>query len=90
MTDNHHPISGPPDIIMPAQFASPHQMPVAVDVMGAYDERGVWWIVQRIETVHGSHITFMTPETAKVTETELAKARAAQLTTPFVPGGPSA
>lgn len=87
MKATEKPIDGPPNILMPAQFAQPHNMPVAVEVIGAYDERGVWWVVLRTETVHGSHITFLTPETAKVTEQELANARAAQLTTPFVAPG---
>jgi hypothetical protein len=79
----------PSHIIMPAHFAAPHEMPVHAEVTGAYDERGVWWIILRVETVHGSHITFLTPETARVIANELGAARAAAVTTPFVPGSPN-
>jgi hypothetical protein len=86
MNDNNGvDIDGPPPIIMPCQFAGPSETPSAMEVMGVYDERGVWWIMYRIETTHGSFVYFATPETARVVEQETGHARAAQLTTPFVP-----
>jgi hypothetical protein len=38
---------------------------------------------------HSLHIVFCTPETAKVVQTDRGNARAAQLSTPFVPPGQS-
>lgn len=77
----------PPNIIMPCHFAAPTNTPMHVDVMGVYDERGVWWVMVRIETVHGSFVSFLSPEVAKNVEHEMGEARAAQLTTPFVAPG---
>jgi|SRR5215831_626730 len=75
----------PRRIIMPAQFAGPHEMPVHVDVTGAYDDRGTWWNIIRSETIHGSHIVFLTSPVALNVAAELEKSVHASHETPFVP-----
>lgn len=75
----------PSKIIMPGHFAGPHEMPVHVDVIGAYDDRGQWWVIMRTETVHGSFIAFLTPAVAASVQDDLQAARKAGATTPFVP-----
>lgn len=89
MNDNHEPTDIPFDpsrLIMPGHFAGPHEMPVHVDVQGAYDDRGTWWVILRVETVHGSHITFLTPGVATSVAGDLEATVHAAHTTPFVPG----
>jgi hypothetical protein len=77
----------PRRLIMPGHFAGPHEMPVHVDVSGVYDERGVWWVLLRVETVHGSFITFLQPNTALSMSSDLEASVQAMYTTPFVPPG---
>lgn len=55
-------------------FIAPHRMPVDASALAVPDDAGVGWVLARVETVHGSHVAFLTPDVADAYAEQLARA----------------